>query len=129
MFAAALRDNQRVHLVGENTLGSASIYAIFNLDDDFLLYIRTHFAYSANGQKIDEIGLLPDIEVKISEEELNRLYREVIFNEKMIVDADIEDKQLNGGVSYLLKQIESTSRGTGGKEDIADSVSRPEGLP
>ncbi|OGP12027.1 MAG: hypothetical protein A2X87_07900 [Deltaproteobacteria bacterium GWC2_42_51] len=129
MFAAALRDNQRVHLVGENTLGSASIYALFNLDDDFLLYIRTHFAYSANGQKIDEIGLLPDIEVKISEEELNRLYREVIFNEKMIVDADIEDKQLNGGVSYLLKQIESTSRGTGGKEDIADSVSRPEGLP
>lgn len=126
ILAAALRDNRRVHLVGENTLGSASIKTLFSLDDDSLLYIRTHFAYSANGQKIDGIGLLPDIEVKISEEELNRLYREVILNEKMIVDADIEDMQLNAGVSYLLKLIESSSKSTAGKEDMGGPVGRPE---
>lgn len=102
-MAAALQEGGRAVLIGEKTMGAGSIYSVFPLHDGSHLYIRTQFMYTPNSKKIDVTGIMPDIEVQISNEESKMLnawiYRNVYDGAPTVFD----DIQLNKAVSYLNK--------------------------
>ncbi len=79
IMAGALHDNNRATLVGEKTFGKGSVQEIiclsgFNLSsncpDDALKVTVAHW-YTPNGVNISKEGIKPDVEVKITSEDIN----------------------------------------------------------
>lgn len=109
IMAAALKENGRAALVGEKTAGSAVIRTVIPLQDGHFLLLRSHQIETAQGNRIEGIGVYPDIEVKMSTEERRKLYSDVILNDNANGNEKNEDSQLEVAVSHLLKQIKSSS--------------------
>lgn len=79
IMAGALHDNNRATLVGEKTFGKGSVQEIiclsgFNFSsscaDDALKVTVAHW-YTPNGINISKEGIKPDVEVKITSEDIN----------------------------------------------------------
>jgi carboxyl-terminal processing protease len=72
ILAAALRDNRdNVKLIGEKSFGKGSVQEPIDLRGGALLKITVAHWLTPARKMINEIGLSPDIEVKITEEEYN----------------------------------------------------------
>lgn len=69
ILAAALRDNRGAILVGEKTFGKGSVQEPEVLSEGSLLKITTAKWLTPKGQYISELGLEPDIVVKMTEED------------------------------------------------------------
>jgi len=67
ILAGALRDNRGAKLIGEKTFGKGSVQEIENLKDGSSLKISIAEWLTPNGTKINGIGLSPDIEVKLTD--------------------------------------------------------------
>ncbi len=63
IFAAALRDNLGVKIIGEKSFGKGSVQQTFPLNGK-LLKLTTAYWLTPKGEKIEGNGLKPDIEVK-----------------------------------------------------------------
>lgn len=63
IFASAMQDNNRAVVIGETTYGKGTVQSLKTLNDGtgFKLTIAEYL--SANNNKIDTIGVIPDIEV------------------------------------------------------------------
>jgi carboxyl-terminal processing protease len=70
ILAGALRDNRGIKLVGEKTFGKGTVQEIQNLKDGSSLKITIARWLTPNGTAIDKNGLVPDYEVKPSEEDI-----------------------------------------------------------
>jgi len=68
ILAGALKDNQRVTLVGTKTYGKGVIQELHQLSDGSGLKITTNEYFTPNHNKINEVGIEPDIKVELSEE-------------------------------------------------------------
>jgi carboxyl-terminal processing protease len=68
IFAAALRDNLGIKLIGEKSYGKGSVQQTFPLNGN-LLKLTIAYWLTPQGVKIEGNGLKPDIEVKESTEE------------------------------------------------------------
>ena len=66
IVAAALADNRRAPLVGEQTFGKGSVQLSFDLSDDSLIRVTVGKWLTAAGVPIDGTGLSPDVEVATS---------------------------------------------------------------
>jgi carboxyl-terminal processing protease len=69
IVAGALQDRERAVLIGEGTFGKGSVQLIYELSDNSRLHVTVAKWFTPKGNKIDGVGLTPDIEVLFSEED------------------------------------------------------------
>ncbi|NJN92885.1 MAG: S41 family peptidase [Anaerolineales bacterium] len=69
IVAGALQDYKRAILIGEKTFGKGSVQLIYELSDASRLHVTVAKWFTPNNNAIDGKGLIPDIEVLISEED------------------------------------------------------------
>lgn len=69
ILAAAIRDNREAKIIGEKSFGKGSVQEPDLLSDNSLLKITTAKWLTPKGQHISEVGLNPDLVVKMTEED------------------------------------------------------------
>ncbi len=89
IFSGALKDNGRATLVGEKTFGKGLVQEINKLSGGSGLNITTQKYLTPNGTDINKKGITPDVEIKLTEEDVK--------NEN--------DVQLKKAQEVLLKKI------------------------
>ncbi|MFN7065092.1 MAG: S41 family peptidase [Aquificaceae bacterium] len=82
IVAGALQDNKRAIIVGEKSFGKASVQNIISLEDGSAIKLTVAYYYTPLGRLIDKRGIQPDVEVKITEQEEERL-QEVIRQKRL----------------------------------------------
>lgn len=88
IVAGALQDYKRATLIGEKTFGKGSVQLIYELSDASRLHVTVAKWFTPSNNAIDGKGLIPDIEVLISEEDR----------------ANNRDPQLERAVSFLTEE-------------------------
>jgi len=68
VLTGALKDNKKAVLVGEKTYGKGVTQIPFELFDNSLFKVTNSRYYTPSGKCIDQEGIVPDYEVKMSEE-------------------------------------------------------------
>lgn len=63
ILAAALRDHKRATIIGQKTFGKGSVQTVHTLSDDSQLRVTIANFYSPQDQTINDIGVIPDVEV------------------------------------------------------------------
>ncbi len=86
VLAAALSENDRAQLVGEQSYGKGSVQSVISLSDGSSLHITIARWLTPSQSSIDGVGLIPDVPVQRSNSE--------------------QDQILDVGVSLLLDLIE-----------------------
>ncbi len=76
ILTGALRYNDRAIVVGEKTFGKGSVQTLYPLDMGYAVKITTAKYYMPNHKCIDGKGIEPDIEVKLSKEDIKVLKKE-----------------------------------------------------
>lgn len=65
ILAGALQDHDRAELIGDRSYGKGTVQVIFDLSDDATLRITNAEWFTPNHNKIEGIGLTPDLEVAL----------------------------------------------------------------
>jgi len=86
VLAGALQDRDRAPLIGTKTYGKGSVNILLQLSDGSAIYITTARWLTPDSNLIEGIGLTPDIEVEITEDD-------------MVAG---EDPQLDAALDYLM---------------------------
>lgn len=73
ILAGAIKDNNKGKIVGKTTYGKGTVQEVISLSDGSVIKITTSKYYTPSGVEINEIGIVPDVEVEISEEYKNSL--------------------------------------------------------
>lgn len=73
ILAGALKDNNKATIVGTKTYGKGVIQELLTLQDGSGLKITTNEYYTPNRNKINNIGIEPDVKVELSEEQKNKV--------------------------------------------------------
>lgn len=73
ILAGALKDNGKATIVGETTYGKGVIQELLTLTDGSGLKITTNEYYTPSRNKINKVGITPDVEVKLDESVENQL--------------------------------------------------------
>jgi len=89
VLAGALQDRDRAQLVGTVTYGKGSVNLILELSNGSALYVTTARWLTPDGHLIEGLGLTPDFEVEITEDD--------ILNER--------DPQLDFAIEHLESQM------------------------
>lgn len=92
ILAGALKDNKKATIVGETTYGKGVIQELLTLVDGSGLKITTNEYFTPNRNKINKIGISPDVEIKLSEE----------VKEKLILE-EKDDSQLQKAIEMMKK--------------------------
>lgn len=71
VLAAALHDNNRATIVGEKSFGKGTVNVSNDLKDGGQLYVSIAKWLTPNGTQIDGVGIRPDVEIKLSDEDIN----------------------------------------------------------
>lgn len=90
ILAGALKDNGKATIVGEKSYGKGVIQELLTLSDGSGLKITTNEYFTPNRNKINEVGITPDVEVNLSEE----LQQQVTIEKK-------DDTQLQKAIEIL----------------------------
>ena len=64
IVAGALQDQKRALVLGTRTFGKGSVQTIFPIGADYGLRLTTALHYTPSGRSIQEVGIVPDIEVR-----------------------------------------------------------------
>jgi carboxyl-terminal processing protease len=72
IIAGAFQDYKKAILVGEKTFGKGSIQELIPLEDGSALKLTTAYWYTPSGKKINNEGIAPDVEIKLTEEDYNQ---------------------------------------------------------
>ncbi len=72
ILAAALRENRNVKLIGQTSFGKGSVQEPIRLSDGSLLKITIAEWLTPNENSINNKGVKPDIEVKMTDEDFNK---------------------------------------------------------
>ncbi|MFA5163138.1 MAG: S41 family peptidase [Patescibacteria group bacterium] len=72
IVAGALRDYKKATIVGENTFGKGSVQTLKDLSDGSALKVTIAKWLTPAGDAIDEKGIKPNVEVKISQENIDK---------------------------------------------------------
>lgn len=91
LFSCALRDYKKAKLVGVTTYGKGTMQTYFPLDDGSAIKFTVAKFLPPKSENFEGVGLTPDMEVALSEEQQARFY----------FLSDDEDPQLQKAVEYL----------------------------
>jgi carboxyl-terminal processing protease len=69
IVAGAIQDYGRAKLIGTKTFGKASVQLLFDLEDGSSLHITNAHWLTPSRNEINGVGLIPDIEVTISDQD------------------------------------------------------------
>ncbi len=72
IVAGALQDHGRAVLVGQKTFGKGSVQQAFDLSDGSSVHITSSKWLTPNRRQIDQQGLMPDLEIPITDEDRNQ---------------------------------------------------------
>lgn len=92
ILAGALRDNGKAKIVGGKTYGKGVIQELLTLTDGSGLKITTNEYYTPNRNKINKVGITPDVEVNLDEETKGQIDIE-----------EAKDSQLQKAIEMLIK--------------------------
>lgn len=70
IVSGALQDHKRATLIGEKTFGKGSVQSVENVGGGATLHVTIAHWYTPNGRGINKQGLTPDIEVKMTDEDV-----------------------------------------------------------
>lgn len=90
IVAGALQDLKRAVIVGEQSVGKGSVQSIIYLDDKEGVRLTTARYYLPSGRTINEIGVKPDIEVPVSDEDRLRFFGQRAFSN--LSDAEFKER-------------------------------------
>jgi len=65
IVAGALQDSKRAVIMGTQTFGKGSVQTVFPLDGNTGMRLTTAKYYTPSGRSIQNVGIAPDIEVKL----------------------------------------------------------------
>ena len=71
VLAAALHDNDRGTIVGEKSFGKGTVNVSNDLRDGGQLYVSIAKWLTPNGTQIDGVGIRPDVEIALSDEDID----------------------------------------------------------
>lgn len=71
VLAAALKENGRGTIIGEKSFGKGSVNVATDLRDGGQLYVSVAKWLTPNGTQIDGVGVRPDIQVTLSDEDID----------------------------------------------------------
>ncbi|RUM88392.1 MAG: S41 family peptidase, partial [Thermovibrio sp.] len=107
ILTGALRYNDRAIVVGERTFGKGSVQTLYPLDMGYAVKITTAKYYMPNHKCIDGKGIEPDIEVKLSQKDIETLKKEFKeMEEHPERTEEIRKKQENRIDNQLKRAIE-----------------------
>ena len=66
ILAGALRDDRNAPIIGETSFGKGTVQKIMNFDDGSALKVTVAKWYTPSGQRIQDTGITPTIEVKMT---------------------------------------------------------------
>lgn len=93
ILAGALRDNRGAKLVGEKTFGKGSVQEVERMKNGATIKVTIAHWLTPNGEKIDKVGLKPDIEVLISDEDAKEKKDPQLDKALEVIDAEFAKKQ------------------------------------
>ena len=73
-FAAALQEYDRATLVGTHTTGKGRAQQTFELSDGSAVNLSVEEYFTPNGNSLADVGIAPDVEVELSEEQQAGFY-------------------------------------------------------
>ena len=94
ILAGALRDLRGIKLVGEMTFGKGTVQQLESLSDGSTLKITVAKWVLPSGKTLEGNGLVPDVDVKITEEDAKNKY----------------DRQLEKALEILKKEMEKQGK-------------------
>ena len=74
IFAGAMQDNERGILIGTKTFGKGSVQSIAALKNGGFLKLTTLYYFTPDGEKIDGVGITPDIVIEDPGEQLEKAF-------------------------------------------------------
>ena len=107
ILAAALRDNKHALLVGERSAGICDIQTAYPLKDGSQIRLRTAFALTTAGARVDGQGVTPDNVVVLSEEERENIYTRMELFPDLNYTASPADIQLQAAVALLTENVKN----------------------
>ena len=112
ILSGALQDNNRAKLVGQKTFGKGLVQSVRGLADGSGITVTIAKYLTPKGTDIHKNGILPDIQVKLTEKELKDFELED-FGTK-------NDSQYRVAESILMRQIRIADSGTTYKANTAN---------
>ncbi|MBC6471868.1 MAG: S41 family peptidase [Hormoscilla sp. GM102CHS1] len=99
ILTGALQDHKRAQVIGTQTFGKALVQAVHTLSDGSGLAVTVAHYYTPKGTDISQTGIIPDIEIKMTDKQLRRLLR----NPKLL--ATQQDPQYARAIATLKVEI------------------------
>ena len=101
ILSGALQDNNRAVLVGQKTFGKGLVQSVRGLSDGSGMTVTIAKYLTPNGRDIHKHGIDPDVRVKMTEQEAQRLQLEDLGSRK--------DSQYRVAESTLVKQLRTAT--------------------
>lgn len=101
ILAGALQDHQRAIVVGNRSLGKGTVQTVYRLEEGTALVLTTAKYFTPRGRNIHESGIMPDIEINISDPKMVSTKK---FGAYM---AFHQDNQLSIGLSLINSWIKA----------------------
>lgn len=92
-FAAALREYDAAVIVGEQTSGKGYFQYTYELSDGSGVGLSVGKYYTPNGVSLEKVGITPDVEVAVTEEQASEIYYDTL--------EPSEDPQIQAAVDAL----------------------------
>ena len=127
IVAGALQDSKRAVIVGTQTFGKASVQTVFPLEDGGGIRLTTAKYYTPSGRSIQNVGITPDIEVKLqtvkeakegTPDSLHVVVREKDIDRHLKNDTVKEEKKKEKGTSSVEDEFSMEVTPKDKKDDI-----------
>lgn len=104
IMAGCLKDLHRAVLIGERSFGKGSVQNVHELPAGYALKMTVAKYYTPSKSVIHEVGILPDIEVKISQEDFYKLINspeDEQYENDIQLQKAVEVLQTEGSYEYI----------------------------